>query len=318
MKAGGNLTHFNYIIKRIAQMIPVLFVVTILVFSMIRLIPGDPATALLGEMAKQKDIERLREQMGLNENVFKQYVIFMKNLFVLDFGRSFVYKIPVIELVKPRIAVTVCLTVLSMTFAAILGFPLGYWAGMRKDRAADQIIRVTALACISLPNFWVGLLLMILFGVKLRWLPVGGWGETNFEHFKSLILPGITSSAMTAALIMRNLRNSVVDINSLDYVDFARSKGISEARVSVWHILRNGLISTVTLVMMRAAWMLGGSVIIETVFALPGMGKLLIDSIFGRDYAVVQALVFMFSALVIIVNLITDVIYSFLDPRVTL
>jgi peptide/nickel transport system permease protein len=169
-----------------------------------------------------------------------------------------------------------------------------------------------------MPGFWIGLLLMILFGVVLRWLPPGGWGNNFGEHVRSLILPSFTQSLMTAALLMRNLRNSVVDITIMDFVDFARGKGISEARVNIVHVLRNGLISTITLLMMRMAWMLGGSVIIETVFSLPGMGKLLVDSIFGRDYAVVQVLVLLFSCLVIIMNLITDILYSFLDPRVSL
>ncbi len=299
-------------------MIPVLFFVTVLIFTMIRLIPGDPARTLLGEMALEEDVQRLRELMGLNKPYTTQYFIWMKGILTGDLGRSLVYKMPVKDMILPRLRITVGLTFLSMIFAVILSFPLGYMAGKNKDKFGDQFIRVTALAAISMPSFWVGLLLMILFGVKLHWFPVGGWGETPAEQFRSLVLPALTSCLMTTALLMRNLRNSVVDISILDYVDFARSKGITETRVSTMHILRNALITTVTLLMMRMAWMLGGSVIIETVFSLPGMGKLMIDSIFGRDYAVVQVLVLAFSLLVILMNLITDILYSFLDPRVAL
>ncbi len=299
-------------------MIPVLFFVTVLIFTMIRLIPGDPARTLLGEMALEEDVQRLRELMGLNRPYTTQYFIWMKGILTGDLGRSLVYKMPVKDMILPRLRITVGLTFLSMIFAVILSFPLGYMAGKNKDKFGDQFIRVTALAAISMPSFWVGLLLMILFGVKLHWFPVGGWGETPAEQFRSLVLPALTSCLMTTALLMRNLRNSVVDISILDYVDFARSKGITETRVSTMHILRNALITTVTLLMMRMAWMLGGSVIIETVFSLPGMGKLMIDSIFGRDYAVVQVLVLAFSLLVILMNLITDILYSFLDPRVAL
>jgi peptide/nickel transport system permease protein len=312
------LVRLKYVLKRLLQMIPVLLMVSVLIFVMIRAIPGDPAQVILGEMAKQEDVDRLREQMGLNRPLITQYFIFIKGIVSLDFGNSLVYKQPVINLIRGRMGVTLMLTLFSTFFAVILAVPLGYMAGMNKDRGPDHAIRVGALLAISMPGFWVGLILMILFGVILRWLPPGGWGTTFLDHVRSLILPAVTQCLMTAALLMRNLRNGVVDINSLDYVDFARSKGISETRVSLRHILRNALISTVTLLMMRMAWMLGGSVIIETVFSLPGMGKLLVDSIFGRDYAVVQVLVFLFSALVILMNLITDILYSFLDPRVSL
>jgi len=312
------LARINFILRRVVQIIPVLFVVSVLIFSMMHLIPGDPARILLGDMAKQEDVERLREQMGLNESLVKQYLIFMKNLVTLDFGKSLVYKVAVKDLLKPRIGVTIALTIFSTVLAVLIGIPLGYLAGMRKDGAADQGIRVTALLAISMPNFWIALLLMMLFGVILHWLPAGGWAQTFPERFRCLILPACTQCLMTSALLMRNMRNSVVDINQLDYVDFARSKGITETRVSTRHILRNGLISTVTLLLMRMAWMLGGSVIIESVYSIPGMGKLLVDSITARDYAVVQLVVFLFSGLVIIMNLITDVLYSLLDPRVSL
>jgi peptide/nickel transport system permease protein len=172
------------------------------------------------------------------------------------------------------------------------------------------------LVAIAMPSFWVALLLMLLFSVKLRWLPAGGWGTTVWDHIRGLILPSLTQAIATSAILIRNIRNSVVEISVMEYVDFARSKGISEKEVRDHHILRNTLISTVTLLSMRVAYMLGGSVILETIYALPGIGKLMVDSIFGRDYVVVQALVFLFAFLVLVINLLTDILYSILDPRV--
>jgi peptide/nickel transport system permease protein len=306
----------KYIIKRILQMIPVMFIVSVLIFVMIRLIPGDPARLVLGEKATNAAVEAMREKLGLNESYFVQYYKFMKGIVTLDLGTSLKYQRPVYELLSLRINVTIMLTVISTLFSLLISFPLGYYAGKYKDKLIDQIFRIGALAAVSMPSFWVGLLLLILFGVKLRWLPVGGWGDTLLEQLKALILPGLTMSLLTSALLIRNIRNSVVDISNMDYVDFAVSKGISERAVKNRHILRNALISTVTLLLMRMAYMLGGSVIIETVFSLPGIGKLMVDSIFGRDYAVVQALVFIFAFLILAINLITDIIYSFLDPRV--
>jgi peptide/nickel transport system permease protein len=306
----------KYIIKRILQMIPVMFIVSVLIFVMIRLIPGDPARLVLGEKATNAAVEAMREKLGLNESYFVQYYKFMKGIVTLDLGTSLKYQRPFYELLSLRINVTIMLTVISTLFSLLISFPLGYYAGKYKDKLIDQIFRIGALAAVSMPSFWVGLLLLILFGVKLRWLPVGGWGDTLLEQLKALILPGLTMSLLTSALLIRNIRNSVVDISNMDYVDFAVSKGISERAVKNRHILRNALISTVTLLLMRMAYMLGGSVIIETVFSLPGIGKLMVDSIFGRDYAVVQALVFIFAFLILAINLITDIIYSFLDPRV--
>ncbi|WP_186566345.1 ABC transporter permease [Lawsonibacter celer] len=312
------MARLTYILKRILQMIPVLFVVIVLIFVMIRLIPGDPARLMLGETAVEADVEALREAMGLNEPYTTQFAIFFKNLLHFDFGNSLLYKTSCIDLVKERLPLTVSLTVVATLFSLLISIPLGFVAGLHKDKASDQAIRISALAAISMPTFWVGLLLMIAFSVKIRIFPAGGWGTTPLEHLQGLILPGIAQALMTAALLMRNLRNSVVDISRMDYVDFAVSKGVSTRRVRSAYIMKNSLISTITLLSTRITYMLGGSVVIETVFSLPGCGKLLVDAIFARDYAMVQCMVFIFALIVLLVSLITDIIYSFIDPRITL
>ena len=312
------MKQLNYILKRILQMIPVLFVVTIVVFLMIHMLPGDPARTLLGERATYAQVEALQIKLGLNRPLPVQYWLFLKHLFRLDLGNSVLFGVPVANLLGQRLFLTLSLTLFSGFIALLISLPLGYIAAARKDRVADHLIRTGALIALSTPVFWIALLLMMLFALKLRWLPVGGWGRTPMEHFMGLILPAFTLSLSTAALLVRNLRNNIVDISRSDYVDFARSKGLSENIVRARHILRNSLISTATLLSLQLAHMLGGSVITETVFNLPGLGSLMIQAIFGRDYAVVQGGVFVIAVMVLFVNLITDVLYSLLDPRVAL
>lgn len=298
-------------------MIPVLFVVSLAAFFVIRLVPGDPARLMLGEKATNEAVAAIRLKLGLDEPLYIQYMKFMQGVFHLDFGNSLKFQRPVIELIVQRLPVTLMLTVMSTLFAVIISVPVGYFSGMHKAGVFDRITNVFTLVIIALPTFWVGLMLLIFFGIYLKILPVGGLGEGVAGYLKSFILPAFTQSLMTSALLIRNVRNSVVDIITQDYVDFARSKGVGERDIKYRHILKNAMISTVTLLSMRMAYMLGGSVIIESVFALPGLGKLTIDSIYARDYTVVQAVVLIFAVVVMVINLLTDVLYSILDPRVS-
>ena len=307
----------NYILRRILQMIPVLFVVSLAAFFVIRLVPGDPARLMLGEKATNEAVAAIRLKLGLDEPLYIQYMKFMQGVFHLDFGNSLKFQRPVIELIVQRLPVTLMLTVMSTLFAVIISVPVGYFSGMHKAGVFDRITNVFTLVIIAMPTFWVGLMLLIFFGIYLKILPVGGLGEGVAGYLKSFILPAFTQSLMTSALLIRNVRNSVVDIITQDYVDFARSKGVGERDIKYRHILKNAMISTVTLLSMRMAYMLGGSVIIESVFALPGLGKLTIDSIYARDYTVVQAVVLIFAVVVMVINLLTDVLYSILDPRVS-
>jgi len=222
----------------------------------------------------------------------------------------------VTDLIKSRLGVTVWFTIVSTVMTVIISIPLGYIAGIKKDKPVDQGIRSFALLGLSLPSFWVGLMLLLVFGVQLKLFPVSGWGEGFFGHFKSLILPSLTMAIATSAVIIRNTRNNVVDVKNQIYVDFAKAKGVSPFRVSTMHIIRNALIPTVTLLGMRIGYMLGGSVIIESIFALPGIGELLISSVLRRDYAVVQGVVITFVVIIMFVNLITDILYSIIDPRI--
>ena len=242
----------------------------------------------------------------------------MKDLFHFDLGTSVKYNQSVSSLVASRFLVTAALTVVSTVFSVIISFILGYIGGMKKDKWQDQIIRFASLFGLSAPTFWIGLLLLTVFAVNLHWFPVSGWGDTPFEHIRGLILPGITQALGVSAVMVRNLRNNVIEIKGSDYVEFAKSKGLKNSVISSRHILRNALIPTTTLLALKIAYMLGGSVVIESVFSLPGLGALLVNSINARDYAVVQGVVLTFVIMVMIINLLTDIIYSVLDPRVKL
>ena len=207
---------------------------------------------------------------------------------------------------------------MTALFVVLISFPLGYYCGRHKNGIGDNVIRIISLVALSMPQFWIGVLLLLLFGLKLGWVPISGWGSTIPEHIQSLILPAITGALGVCTLMIKNLRSNVVDVMDQDFVDFARSKGIPESRVRSRHIVKNALISTVTLLALRIVNLLGYTVVIETVFSLPGVGALLVEAIFRRDYAVVQSVVVIFAALVLLVNLITDISYSLLDPRVEL
>lgn len=312
------MNRLNYIIKRILQMIPVLLVITAVVFMLIHLIPGDPARNMLGDRATFAAVEALREKLGLNRPLLVQYGIFMRSLAHFDLGESIKYHVPVMTLLQKRLSLTLALTLVSCIFSALFSLPLGYIAAANKDKLPDQIIRGSALIALSVPTFWIALLLLIALALRVRIFPIGGWGVTPLQHIRGLILPAFTLSLSTTALIMRNARNSIVDTARSDFVDFARSKGIPNNTVRVRHIIRNGLVSSVTLLAMRIAAMIGGSAITETVFNLPGIGQLMVEAIFGRDYPVVQGTLLVTAFLIMLVNLITDILYSALDPRVTL
>jgi peptide/nickel transport system permease protein len=312
------MNELSYAVKRILQIIPVLLIVTVLIFVMIRMIPGDPALAMLGEKGSPAAVEAMRHKMGLDKPLIAQYFVFLGSLIHLDLGTSSYYSMPVASLILQKIVVTIFLTVVATAMTVIISFPLGYIAGVNGDNCKSKIINALSLITISLPSFWVGLLLLIVFGLKLGWFPVAGWGDTWTDHLYCMILPGFTQALATCSLLVRNIQSSVANIEKKDYVDFAYSKGLDKRRVRSKYVIKNVMISTVTLLSMRIAYMIGGSVVIETVFALPGMGSLLLNGILSRDYAVVQGTVFFFAVIVLAINLITDISYSMLDPRVKL
>ena len=308
----------RYIGKRVLQMIPVLIISAVAIFFLMRLLPGDAALATLGDKVDPKVYEAMKDQMGLNQSLWTQFTVWVSNLVQGDLGTSTIYKMKVTELLANRMVVTVCLAFMATLMTVALSLPLGYLAGAKKDRLPDVLVRVLALVGLSAPSFWVGLMVLICFGVSLGWFPVSGWGKTWPEHLWSLVLPGFTLAFGSAAILIRNVRNNVVDARMADYVDFGRSKGLSSWVISTGYVLRNALIPTATLLSMRIVGMLSGSVIIENIFGLPGVGALLVQAVTGRDYAVVQGCVLVFVVITLVVNLLTDVLYSVLDHRIKL
>lgn len=313
-----SVKEINYILKRVLQMIPVLLLVMVLIFALIRFIPGDPADVMLGARATEESRAMLHAKMGIDKPIYEQFFLFMKNCLRLDFGESILSGEPVSQILARRFQVTASLTGMTALFTMLLALPIGYFSGVNKHNAAEKAVNTSALVVMAVPAFWVGILLMYFFGLKLHWFPISGWGDTLGEHVWSLILPAFTQSLGISALLIRNMQNEVAQIFTIDYVDFARSKGLAPMRVRVWYILRNVMISTTTLFSIGIASMLGGSVIIETVFSLPGLGSLIMSSILARDYPAVQGCVILFAVIIMAVNLLTDILYSVLDPRVKL
>ena len=306
-----------YIRKRLLLMIFVLFGVTLIIFSMIHLVPGDPAFLILGERATDQKAADLRHQLGLDQSLPLQYWHFMTGIAHGNFGTSLLYRQSVNSLVFPRIPVTLFLAAYAMVLSAIITLPVALWAATHKNKLSDHLIRAGFLFALTTPSFWLGILLILLFSLRLHLFPVAGYGQTFPEHLRYLFLPSLTLGLQLSAVLIRNLRSGIINTLDSDYVRTARAKGLGNQTVLIVHVLRNALVSTVSIFGLQFGGLVGGTIIIETVFAIPGLGQLLFTSINARDYPIVQAITVLTAFLVIVVNLIVDLSYSFLDPRVS-
>jgi peptide/nickel transport system permease protein len=306
----------SYILTRLLQIIPTFLFIMVVVFVLVRLLPGDPASAILGERATDEAVERINRQLGLDRPIPVQFVIFLERFLGGDLGSSIHMKIPVVQLIEERLPVTLMLTAYAALLALLLALPLAFVAALKRDRGADAVIRGAFQVGLSMPVFYIGLVLLTVFAANLRWFPVGGFGETLGDQLYHLFLPALTLALSLSAVLMRNLRASIIEVLGAEYVDFARAKGLRPRIVMGRHVLRNALISTVTLFGLSIGTLIGGAVITETVFAIPGAGRLMIDSIYGRDYPVVQGLTLVLAILVSLAFLITDLVQAALDPRI--
>jgi peptide/nickel transport system permease protein len=306
-----------YIRKRLILMVFVVFGVTVVIFGMVHFLPGDPATILLGERATAQNVAALREQLGLNRSLPEQYWLFVSGLVRGEMGTSLAFRQPVRDMVVSRLPISIGLAVYAMLMAAALTLVFGLLAAVNKGGWVDQVIRVLFLLILTTPNFWFGILLILVLALGLKWFPVAGFGNTLQEHVWYLFLPALTLALQLAAVLIRNLRSQVILTLRSDYVRTARAKGLLERIVLLQHVLRNALLSTVTIFGLQFGYLVGGALVIETVFAIPGLGQLLFTSITSRDYPVVQAITILTAVLVIVVNLLVDLSYSWLDPRVT-
>jgi peptide/nickel transport system permease protein len=309
----------RYFTRKLAQMLPVAFFVTIIVFALTNMLPGDPTVTILGEQATAEQRAAVRIEYGLDQPAPLRYLGWMGRVAQGDFGRSLRTREPVGEMLSARVPVTLQLTFLSILIAVTIGVPAGILAARFRGTAIDVVASFIAMSSVAVPYFWMGILLIMLFSLKLGWLPASGHArffDDPAMNLKLMILPSLTIGTAFAALVMRQTRASMLQVLSLDYIRTARAKGLSETTVVLKHALRNALIPVVTVIGLQIGALLGGAVVTETVFALPGLGRMLVDGIFQRDFPVIQGAILFIVIAVFVVNLLTDLIYRVFDPRV--
>lgn len=332
---------WQYIAKRLLSLLPVLLGITLLVFTFLHLIPGDPAVVLLGERATPDQIAALRQQLGLNQPLPVQYLAFLGNLIRLDFGTSIISGIPIAEEIRNRWPATFELSVAAMIVALLLGIPAGVFAAVRKNGWLDNLLMTGSLIGVSLPVYWLGLLLIYLFAVNLQWLPASGRLSADLAFtFKPLtgfyaldallkldaaalknalahlVLPALTLGTIPLAILARITRSAMLEVLSQDYIRTARAKGVPEYRIIFIHALKNALLPVITTTGLQFGTLLAGAILTETIFSWPGIGSWIYDGILARDYPVVQAGVVFVSVTFVLINLLVDISYAFLDPRI--
>ena len=310
------LVHF--LLRRLVQLAPALIGITLVAFVLLRVLPGDPASLLIGARGSQADVEILRHQLGLDAPLWQQYLTFVWDILNGSFGQSIVQRRAVSLVIIERLWPTLALVGYATLLAVVITLPLATLAAVKRGTLVDFTIQAVFVALMSMPAFWLGVLLILLFGLKLPLFPVSGYGEGFLDRLWHLFLPALVIALGTSALTIRSLRSSLIAVRSAEFVDTARSKGLAEGEVLLRHILRNSLISTVSVLSVHTSWVIGGTVVIEAVFALPGLGQLLVSSIFARDYPVVQGLTVTFAVLVMAISILTDLIYALIDPRIRL
>lgn len=310
----------HYIAKRLLAAIPVLFGLTIIVFVIMAMIPGDPATAILGSYATPENVARLNEQLGLDKPLVQQYFIWLGNIFQGDFGRSYTLNRPVIDEVLERFSATLILAGTALVFCSVLGLLAGVASAVRQYGWTDKLVTLVVLIGISMPSFWLGLLLILVFAVKLKWLPASGMfaiygGGDLPDLLAHLVLPAFTLAAVATGVIARLTRTAMLEVLRQDYIRTARAKGVSERTVIYRHAFKAALVSVIPVIGIQAGFVLGGAVYIETVFQWPGIGSMLVKAISTRDLLLVQGGVLVVAAAYVLFNLAADVVQTLIDPR---
>jgi peptide/nickel transport system permease protein len=303
--------------RRVVQVIPVLFGILLVIFLVVRLIPGDPARIMLGMRATEESLANLRNELGLNLPIWEQFLRFLGNVAQGTLGKSLFYRRDVMEVILERLPPTLFLIAFGVLLSLLICVPLAVWAALREGKWPDHLVRTLSTLTLAMPGFWVGLNLLILLGVVYRVFPISGYGDDFLDRLYHLFLPALTIALSQAPILLRTLRASLIEVMQAAHVAFARTKGLPEAKLVRRHVLRNGLMATVTVLGVNIGWLLGGSVIVETVFSIPGLGALIVSSITSRDYPMIQGIALSFGLMVILINLVTDIVYSLLDPRVT-
>jgi ABC-type dipeptide/oligopeptide/nickel transport system permease component len=303
--------------RRLVQLAPVLFGIVVVVFMFVRLIPGDPAMVMLGAYATDQGLATLRAELGLDLPLWRQLAIFVGKVLQGDLGTSLFFRRPVLDVVLERLPATAALTLYAVILSLLISVPLAVISALRAGSIVDQVVRWVTTLALAMPYFWLGLNLLIVFAVLIPIFPVAGYGETFGEHLWHLFLPALTIALHLGPTLMRTLRGTIIEVMQAPHVAFARTKGLPQGKLIRRHVLRNGLMATVTILGVNIGWLMGGSVVIEYVFNIPGLGSLIINSIDARDYPVIQGVALVFGLLVILINLATDIVYGLLDPRVS-
>jgi peptide/nickel transport system permease protein len=301
----------SLLVRRILLLVPVLFAVLTIVFSFLRIIPGDPVETMLGEGAQPVDVQAMRKELMLDQSLWKQYSTYLWRVLHADLGRSWSFKSPVSIVIFSRLPATLELAAGGMLVAVLIALPLGIFAARHPNTIWDRIATLLAVTGAAIPHFWLGPLLVLFFSVYLDWLPVSGRGSLS-----QLVLPSVTLGTALAAILTRMLRSGLLEELNSDYIRTARAKGASERRIVFRHALRNACLPVLTLLGLQVGGLLSGAIITETIFAWPGIGRLLIQAIFSRDYPLVQGCILVFALLYALVNLLVDLLYGVLDPRI--
>ena len=310
---------FSYILRRLVSTIPVMLIVAVFVFLMLRVGPADPASIIAGDNANAEQVAQIRQQLGLDKPLLTQLFVWLGAILTGDFGESFFFKKKVAELIIDRIEPTLALAVCTTIIAVAVAVPLGVIAAMRRGSLLDRLVMGFSVLGFSVPVFVIGYILIYLFAIKLPWLPVQGYSRiaNGFEPFlRSIALPSITLSVVYVALIARMTRTSVLEVLGEDYIRTAYSRGLTPLQVLVRHALPNAAVPIVTVIGLGVALLIGGVVVTESVFAIPGVGRLTVDAVLARDYPTIQAIILLFSFVYVMINLIIDVSYTLLDPRI--
>ena len=310
---------FTAIARRLAGMLAVMFIVATMVFFLTRLAPGDPAALMLGDQASAADVAELRKAYGLDRPILVQYVLWLKEVSSGNLGQSIFLQRPVLQAIGERAEPTFFLALFSILIAALIGIPAGIASAVWRGQKADQAVSGAAMLAASIPSFWLGLLFIQFFAVRLGWFPVAGYGDPGaslVQRLYHLILPATVLGIVNSALITRFTRASMLDVLSEDYVRTARAKGLPENRIVLRHALGNALVPIITVVGLTAALLVGGAIITETVFGLPGIGNLVVSAVLRRDYPVIQGALIVIAGIYVMINFAIDVIYTLVDPRV--
>ena len=311
---------FAYIVRRLLSMIPSLLLASILVFSFIHMIPGDPAQVMLGDMATPEQVQELREAMGLDRPFYVQYWLWLSGILRGDFGTSVFFHQPVWDVILDRAETSLFLAFMSIAIIVVVGIPVGVLSAIRYNSKLDQAVSALSMFFASIPTFWLGLNFMMLFSVALGWFPTSGFPSVlasgDWSNLRYLVLPAVTLAAPNSALIIRLTRSSMLDVSNADYVKTARAKGLSDGKVNLRHIFRNSLISVVSALGFTFVALVAGTVVTETVFSLPGVGRLVVESLLRRDYPTIQGIILVVAFLYMTINLLVDLSFAFLDPRI--